>query len=75
MVMRAWFCGVLTFVLSLLVLSCGDDNNGKTCEHGGQTYDVGETFPAGDGCNTCTCAAGGSVQCTKLACTDGGNGE
>ncbi len=32
------------------------------------TYDVGETFPAGDGCNTCSCDEGGSVSCTEMAC-------
>lgn len=33
----------------------------------------GATCPAGDGCNTCTCDAGGSLACTRLACIpDGG---
>jgi hypothetical protein len=29
---------------------------------------VTATFPAGDGCNTCTCQSGGSVACTRSAC-------
>jgi len=32
------------------------------------TYDTGEDFPAGDGCNTCTCQDNGGVVCTELAC-------
>ena len=32
------------------------------------TYVQGDTFPAGDGCNTCTCGFDGTVGCTKIAC-------
>jgi hypothetical protein len=41
--------------------------------YGGRTYVVGESFPATDGCNSCSCTAQG-VACTALACvpTDGG---
>jgi hypothetical protein len=31
-------------------------------------YPVGSTKPAGDGCNTCTCTAGGYFLCTTAAC-------
>src|SRR5262245_51683284 len=34
--------------LSCTTLYCGDD-----CTYQGVTYSVGESFPAGDGCNTC----------------------
>lgn len=43
-----------------------------TCEYGGNTYDFGDTFPQGDGCNTCFCdmdAAGNPVVgCTTRYC-------
>jgi hypothetical protein len=32
-------------------------------------YDVGDTFYASDGCNTCVCGAGGQVSCTEMICT------
>lgn len=54
-----------------LLASCGDDDAGE-CVHMGTAYDVEETFPAGDGCNTCTCLPGGDLACTRLACIDAG---
>jgi hypothetical protein len=42
-----------------------------SCEHQGQTYQVGESWPAGDGCNLCSCSevnGTGSVQCTGVSC-------
>lgn len=39
-----------------------------TCSYDGQTYQEGDEFASTDGCNTCTCAASGSVGCTKKAC-------
>jgi hypothetical protein len=47
---------------------------GATCSYGGATYPAGASFPASDGCNTCTCGTNGSVGCTKIACPprDGG---
>ena len=38
------------------------------CVHGGAWYVAGASFPAGDGCNTCSCMAGGMVACTLMAC-------
>ncbi len=38
------------------------------CVYNGQRYKEGESFPAGDGCNTCTCR-GGSALCSKMPCT------
>jgi len=38
------------------------------CIVDGVRYDVGETFPAGDTCNTCTCNAPETVVCTRTAC-------
>ena len=37
------------------------------CRHGGKVYKDGQTFPARDGCNTCTCSSG-RVICTDKAC-------
>ena len=64
-----------TLLLSL-TLSCLAACNGPpgTCVVGGKTYKIGETFPAPDGCNTCTCLAEGAA-CTEIACPpppDGG---
>jgi hypothetical protein len=38
------------------------------CYYGGVYYLPGSTYPAGDGCNTCTCTDMGS-DCTLVACT------
>jgi len=38
------------------------------CSMDGVYYEVGETFPAGDGCNTCTCQGSGKIGCTRTAC-------
>ena len=45
-----------------------DSDATVTCSYGGKTYDVGESFPSLDGCNTCDCATFGRVTCTLLAC-------
>ena len=46
----------------------GDVSTEEICSVHGKTYKAGETFKDSDGCNTCTCAADASVQCTLLAC-------
>lgn len=33
---------------------------------------VGQRCPAGDGCNVCSCSAGGMLACTLRACVDAG---
>lgn len=38
------------------------------CEYQGVGYDTGDSFPAGDDCNTCTCSANGAVACTTQWC-------
>jgi len=45
----------------------GTGGSGDGCEHGGAQYELGETFPDVDGCNTCTCTEMG-VACTLRAC-------
>jgi hypothetical protein len=44
------------------------DMCGLQCDYGGMKYDPGESFLAGDGCNTCGCLEDGSVVCTLIAC-------
>jgi hypothetical protein len=49
-----------------------DTQTGQTGTSG-TTYDVGDTFPSPDGCNTCSCTAQG-IACTERACAnDGGS--
>lgn len=44
-----------------------------TCSYNGHVYHVGDSFPADDGCNSCSCLTGGVVTCTERACApDGG---
>lgn len=38
-----------------------------TCSYNGTTHSIGESYPAADGCNTCTCGPSGS-SCSKRAC-------
>lgn len=39
----------------------------KTCSYGGKEYKTGESFPASDGCNSCSCS-NGEAACTLLGC-------
>jgi Kunitz/Bovine pancreatic trypsin inhibitor domain len=61
----------------------GGDASRAMCLYEGGSYPVGATFPAGDGCNSCTCFAPGDdaaksptgdVRCTRCVCvaTDAG---
>jgi hypothetical protein len=47
-----------------------DGSTPVSCTYAGKTYGVGATFPDTDGCNKCSCEAGGQVACTLLACFD-----
>lgn len=40
----------------------------EECRYGEQTHAVGAVFASSDGCNTCSCEAGGSVACTLRGC-------
>jgi len=46
-------------------------SSGGSCEYGGQIYEDGESFPAGDGCNNCFCD-NGSAACTTIDCPEAG---
>src|SRR5262245_2397166 len=45
------------------------------CVYNGETHDAGDTFPAGDNCNECSCESDGEVLCTQIDCTDPCDGE
>jgi hypothetical protein len=63
-------------LLMLALAGCPEDPAEPECTYQGTTHAAGESFPQGDGCNSCGCAADGSVSCTKAACfSDGGPGS
>lgn len=45
------------------------------CRYNGKIYKVGQSFPAVDGCNTCSCSSNGRVRCTLRACVKGKGNE
>jgi hypothetical protein len=49
----------------LVASACADD---ESCDWEGETYEVGDVWPAGDGCNSCACDDDGEVSCTLVAC-------
>lgn len=53
--------------LSSLALLGVDDCGGQPCTYDGKSWKEGDSFPSVDGCNTCSCTAGG-VSCTEKAC-------
>ena len=56
----------LAIALSLcLTLGCDDE---VTCEYGGLSYSVGDSFASQDGCNICGCDESGLVACTMMDC-------
>lgn len=38
------------------------------CVYEGRKYGFLEEFPAGDGCNTCTCVYDGAISCSEVGC-------
>ena len=42
--------------------------SGVTCVYGGVSHRAGETWPAADGCNTCSCDQTGLAACTQMGC-------
>ena len=64
-VVRAWASLVL-------VAACGSEPAPPvTCELHGRMFEPGDSFPAGDGCNTCHCMEDGQVGCTLIGCREG----
>lgn len=67
---------VSELVAALLVslapgLTLGACSDEATCVVEGRSYEVGESYPAPDGCNTCTCEGEDSTLCTRKGCLDG----
>ena len=63
---------MFTFVLCYF-FACSDKEQQRSCDYNGETYSVGETFPAEDGCNSCTCMEEGdgvSMGCTEMDCSE-----
>lgn len=73
----------LTLAAPLASVGCIDAVIGDidVCKYDGKGYSINESFPASDGCNTCTCEKTGTVSCTEKACssdagaTPGGGGN
>lgn len=47
------------------------DESPMGCVYAGFFHQVGATFMAADGCNSCECSATGNVTCTEIACDAG----
>lgn len=60
-------------VVALGAAGCGTTvtSFGDCVDDNGNAYNAGDSFPAGDGCNTCTCDATGEISCTLIDCADG----
>lgn len=46
----------------------GSGGNAAGCNYGGAWHKVGESYSAGDGCNSCTCQPDGTSACTLMEC-------
>jgi hypothetical protein len=65
-----WALALITgAAVSACVIYDEDDEppTAQVCVWNGQTYQLGQVFPAGDGCNNCSCEPEG-VACTLIAC-------
>jgi len=62
----------MLIILSFL-FACQEKPEPLRCEFNGASYEVGETFDAGDGCNSCSCEeldGETSVPCTEMDCSE-----
>lgn len=68
--LRCLQSGVALAISAWLLGACGGvfTGNGSGCEYDGARYADGESFPAGNSCNTCTCNDG-KVACTRSSCS------
>ena len=62
---HAWLALVGSGIAALLLTGCPADDD---CTYAGKSHKVNQSFPSDDGCNTCSCTAGGQVACTEKAC-------
>ncbi|MBR57523.1 MAG: hypothetical protein CMH54_05615 [Myxococcales bacterium] len=65
---RFLICFLFISILVSGLWGCAEDSAPVTCEHAGNTYNAGDSFPAGDDCNSCSCTDSGEVACTLMAC-------
>jgi hypothetical protein len=61
----------------VFLVACGGEGHGgaAVCLFHGTVYEPGEVFPAGDGCNSCTCSTASvpaSVECSNSSDCPGG---
>jgi hypothetical protein len=47
---------------------CDGGDFADGCDYQGVRHPTGEVFPAGDGCNTCSCTVELGLQCSIVAC-------
>lgn len=73
---------LVALVVALLALTNGStpictpvEPDAPLCEVDGELYEPGDSFPASDGCNTCSCMSDGSVACTEMFCGCSYDGE
>lgn len=64
---RVWFAPTLLGLAITAALTMGVDQCSPAATCLG-TYELGEQFPASDGCNICTCGAEGMFICTEQTC-------
>lgn len=67
-------CDLVTKPIGEETQGDGGGNDDGAADDGG-TCEEGETQPADDGCNTCTCDENGNWACTEIACGDDGPGD
>lgn len=71
MTKQNWIKYLLLFSFPFLLAGATPEEMGcggtMLCKYQGNFYTTGQSFPAGDGCNTCTCNQG-QLQCTLMAC-------
>lgn len=61
---------VVMLTLAFALVACGSGGGGgDTCHYQDHDYSVGDTWPAGDNCNDCTCVAGPDIECTARPCS------
>ena len=63
---------IITGIALAIGAGCGSsgthDPDPDTCRYQDHDYAIGETWPAGDDCNDCTCTAANSYTCTARPC-------
>jgi hypothetical protein len=55
-------------MFATLIGWAGGCSSDQACAYNQKSYAKGESFPAADGCNTCSCVARGEVACTMMGC-------